>query len=571
MCPPNPPLCPPNPPPNPPEPEPRELGSELEPPNPELAVMGVPGIARNRPESRPSKEINMSARNTFFTWARGLVGLGVVALAWSSAQAQNLLAGAQVLVTTNSSETATDWAPEVPFAKEGLYDLRLRVTFDVKEKPAAPILTLKKPAHIVGWSLNSTELMGPPKDMFYPELEGIPASALKVGTNVLEARFPFRVHLREGKPHPATTGKMDLNLQPGDVSRFEIRTGPVLGAAGYDYFTVGCRTRMPATVTLHCDGRTWTSPPGVIHRLRATGLQEGKAYEYKLVAKLVGADVTAETKTWTVKTLSSKGPWTFVALGDARNNPKIWGRITAHVTKVKPDFVMHTGDIIGNGNDYEAWDREFAKPAEELLATIPCFYTFGNHENNVSMIYQIFGFPQDDRSSYTQVIGPVQIFGMNRFENWGRNSPNLVRMEKELAASTVPFIFAFTHNPAWSSGSHGNDKLGNEIHFPIFNEYGVTASIAGHDHCYERSEPGGTTMLIAGGAGAPLYDPLKAKDNPHSKIYRSEYSFIVFTTGGTKCEMKAYTYGGLKTPDEERKLEMIDTRTWEPRQIPAAQ
>lgn len=496
------------------------------------------------------------------------IAFGTCALLVSlpASQAQNLLAGAQARVTLSKAEAPDDWAPEVTFPKEGRYEVRLRVTFEVKEKPASPVLTLKKRPDVVGWSLNGTELIAPPKDMFYPELEGIPASALKVGTNVLEARFPMNVHLRDGKPNPATTGKFDLNLQPGDVSRFEIRSGPILGAAGHDYFTVGCRTRMPATVTLHCDGRTWTSRPGVIHRLRADGLKEGKEYEYKLVAQLVGGgEARAESKTWKVKTLSSKGPWTFVALGDARNNPKIWERISSHVLTVKPDFVMHTGDIIGNGNDYEAWDREFAKPGEAFLATVPTFYTFGNHENNVSMIYQIFGFPQDDRSSYTQVIGPVQIFGMNRFENWGKNSPNLVWMEKELAASKAPFIFAFTHYPAWSSGSHGNDKLGNEIHFPIFNKYGVTASIAGHDHCYERSEPGGTTMLIAGGAGAHLYDPLKAKDNPHSKIYRSEYSFIVFTTDGTKCTMKAYTYGGLKTPDEERKLEMIDTRTWEPR------
>jgi hypothetical protein len=29
--------------------------------------------------------------------------------------------------------------------------------------------------------------------------------------------------------------------------------------------------------------------------------------------------------------------------------------------------------------------------------------------------------------------------------------------------------------------------------------------------------------------------------------------------------MKAYTYGGVKTPDNERKLEMVDSRVWEPR------
>lgn len=482
-----------------------------------------------------------------------------------SVWAQNLLEKATLTVTSSKAGENESWVPAITFEKQGKQVLRLRSEFTVDALPGAALLTLKKPPYISEWMLNGKALMGPPKDMYFPEWEGIPSSSLKVGKNVLEASFSLNVNMDKGKLKPASTGGIKLELVPGDIKKFEIRTGPVLGAAGTDYFTVGCRTRMPATVTLHCDGRTWTSKPGVIHRLRADGLKEGKEYEYKLVASLVGAEATASSRSWKVKTLSSKGPWTFIALGDARNNPKIWGRISAEAMKFKPDFVMHTGDIIGNGNDYEAWDREYSKPAEEMLATVPFFYTFGNHENNVSMLYDFFGFPQDDRSSYTQVIGPLQLFALNRFENWGKGSANLVRLEKELAESKASFIFAFTHPPAWSSGSHGNDSLGKDIHFPIFEKYGVTALLAGHDHCYERSEPGKTTMLIAGGAGAHLYKSEHAKDNPHSKIYRSEYSFIVFQSDGAKCSMKAYAYGGLKTPDDERKIEEIDTREWEAR------
>ncbi len=377
-----------------------------------------------------------------------------------------------------------------------------------------------------------------------------------------KAVYAVNVELRDGKFSPSSSGAIQLNLRPDDVGEFEIRTGPILGAAGTDYFTVGCRARMPATVTLHCDGRTWTSPPGGIHLLRADGLLAGREYEYTLVADLVGGRASAASQPWKVKTLPAKGPVTFLALGDARNNPKIRGRIMSEAMKFEPAFVIHTGDIVGNGNDYEAWDSQFAKPAAEFLATVPCSYTFGNHENNVALLYQLFGFPEQGRGNYSQIVGPVQLFAMNRFENWGKGSEALVAMEKRLAASTSPFIFAFTHPPAWSSGSHGNDKLGQEVHFPIFDKYRATAMIAGHDHCYERSEPGGTTMLVAGGAGASLYNQEHLNDNPHSKIYRSEYNFLVFRADATTCEMKDYTYGGLKTPDNERKLEVVDTRVW---------
>lgn len=470
-----------------------------------------------------------------------------------------------MLVTADKAAQTKDWVAEVTFGKATRHDLRLRVEFELSAIPASPVLTLKKPPNISAWTLNGRDLIGPPKDMFYPELEGIPVSALKPGKNVLEAGFSVNVYLRDGKLSPATSGEMRLDLRPGDVGKFEIRTGPILGAAGTDYFTVGCRTRMPATVTLRCDGRSWTGKPGVIHMLRADGLQAGRSYDYQLVAELTGGGATASSKLWQVKTLPAKGPVTFVALGDARNNPKIWGRITREIMKFEPACVIHTGDIVGNGNDYDIWDREFATPAAKFLATIPCFYTFGNHENNVAMIYQLFGFPEPGRGNYQQVVGPVQLFAMNRFENWGRNSGNLVQMEKQLAASKSPFIFAFTHPPAWSSGSHGNDNLGKDVHFPIFDKYGVTASIAGHDHCYERSEPGGTTMLIAGGGGAQLYNQEKLKDNPYSKIFRSEYSFLVFKVNNKQCELNAWTFGGLQTPDNERKLELVDTRVWKAR------
>jgi len=489
---------------------------------------------------------------------RGSLAALFLSLALPACQAQNLLKDAHILVSTNAGAA---WAEEVAFAKEGRYPVQLRAEFVVNELPKAEVLSLRKPDLISEWKLNGRELIGPPKDMFYTLLEGIPVSGLKTGTNVLEAKCTVNVGLRDGKLSP-TVAKYALDLQPGDISKFEIRTGPVLGAVGSDYFTVGCRTRMPAVVTLECDGRKWTSEPGVIHRLRANGLKAGKTYGYKLVAQLAGGSAKAESKTWNVRIPRQDGPVTFVAVGDARNNPKVWSRIAQEILKVQPDFVLHTGDIVGNGNDYEAWDREFGSAAPDLLASIPCFYTFGNHENNVAMLYKLFGFPQDERSSYTETIGPVQVFAMNRFENWGKGSPNLARMEKELAASKAPFVFAFTHPPSWSSGSHGNDRMGIDVHFPLFDRYEVTAEVAGHDHCYERSEPGGTTMLIAGGAGAPLYRQEKLAKNPHSKIYRSEYGFLVFKADNQSCTLKAYTYGGLKTPDAERKLQEVDTRTW---------
>jgi hypothetical protein len=71
--------------------------------------------------------------------------------------------------------------------------------------------------------------------------------------------------------------------------------------------------------------------------------------------------------------MPANGPVNFVALGDGRYNPKIWGLITNQNLKFELDFAVHTGDIVGNGNDYDIWDRDYATPAQKIL-TPRCFY-----------------------------------------------------------------------------------------------------------------------------------------------------------------------------------------------------
>lgn len=487
-----------------------------------------------------------------------------VLLMLTTVHAENLLEGARIMVASGTGAADAVWVPVVKFDKPGNVKIRLKVEFEVKSTPSSQFLSLTKPEGFGVWSINGQPLMTPPVDMIFTQVDGIASSLIKTGTNTLEGCFLQKVDQRFGFISPRSTSGYKFELKPADIKDFEIRTGPILGAAGYDYFTVGCRTRMPAAVTLECDGRSWTSNPGLVHRFKADGLKEGVEYEYKLVARLEGGTATAESKLWKVRTLTSKGPLTFAALGDARSNPKIWGSIAAEVLRFKPQFILHTGDIVVNGNDYEIWDTQFASPAGEFLATIPCFYTFGNHENNVSMLDMLFGFPGGKRN-YSQVIGPVQVFAMDRSSNWGKGSTNLVTMEKELSESTAEFILAFTHPPAWSSGAHGNDILGKDVHFPILERYGVTALIAGHDHCYERLEPGNTTMLITGGGGATLYRQTNKSKNPHSKIFRSEFNFLIFNVDDKQCEMKAYAFGDDRTPDARRKVEEIDKRVWKPR------
>jgi hypothetical protein len=74
------------------------------------------------------------------------------------------------------------------------------------------------------------------------------------------------------------------------------------------------------------------------------------------------------------------------------------------------------------------------------------------------------------------------------------------------------------HKPLWSSAAnHGSDPVLQAQWGPIYDQYHVDLVINGHDHNYERSFPmfgnqvkptpaEGTVYLVAGSAGAELYD-----------------------------------------------------------------
>lgn len=123
-----------------------------------------------------------------------------------------------------------------------------------------------------------------------------------------------------------------IPLTAGDLA---FQTEPVLGDAGPDYFTVGCRTNMQAEVTLEVAGRRWPSPAGLVHRFQATGLQAGTVQSYTLTGNISGT--VKQIGPFHVSTLPLPGQtFRFVALGDSRTFPKQWAAVANAVAQKKP-------------------------------------------------------------------------------------------------------------------------------------------------------------------------------------------------------------------------------------------
>ncbi|MCK4625803.1 MAG: metallophosphoesterase [Phycisphaerae bacterium] len=514
------------------------------------------------------------------------VSASVCAQTTQPAEPKDLLVSAKWTYSLDGGKT---FSPTPPTIKaETTAEVLARTEFEVSDTAGFVVLELTHglTGGRVKFSLNGSEVKGPMKGMYYKTIPAIDAKLLKKGKNVLSVDIAIKnVSTRRRKAKDIQL-KIAMRLAALKAEHLRIQTGPILGAFGKDYFTVTCRTNMPANVKLIMDGvpkakimsHQQTSELGLRHRFRVKmpNLRPDEKWSYHISANR--GEQTIATKRWPVRFVPTNEALRFVAMGDSRTYPEKWAKVADVVLKVKPDLVVHSGDMVGWGKRDWEWDEQFFAPAKKLLATIPFYAVIGNHEANATLYNELFYTPSKDGKSrnWSQIVNDVHLIGIDGSEDFSAGSENGKWLEKTLAGSKAEFVFFFSHYPAWSSSAHGglDKKTGRprekavrqaqDVLVPLLTKYKATAYICGHDHCYERSElPGGLTHIISGGAGAPLRKKTEnaKKQNPHSKVFASVLHYCLIEINGDTCTMKAVTPNG----------KVIDKRTWKARKAPDAE
>jgi len=473
----------------------------------------------------------------------------------------NLLAGARVLLAAGESERFDERVS----LDRGYQELRVRMEFAAPPAAAEGAqFLLRSTRYFSGWKLNGRPIPQPLAEMKYNFAGPVRAGDLQNGTNVLEA--DFTMYLMESRSGPA--GEVAdlqvalLEVQPEDLA---VRMGPILGYAGEDFFTVTCRTDVPAEVTLKVGEKSWTSPAGYHHLLKATGLEPDTPCEYALEVRLdlLGGPKEIVCGPYRTRTLPRTGKLVFAALGDNREGVKVWHAISEHVRTSGAHFVVHTGDMVYQGRSEKFWQAHFYQPARDFCSSVPGYYVPGNHEDDTPAFTRLLATPSGQKN-WHQRIGPVLLIGLDSDQgDWTPGATDYAWLEGVLAGGAdAKFIFLACHYPAYSASKGGWDCV--RPVFELLEKHRATAMIAGDAHGYERSEPGrGTTMIVSAGAGAPLYWAIEPKMiNPHSAVFCSEYNYCLFSVEGDTCTMRAYGFGDQ---DELAEPRVIDTRTWKAR------
>ncbi|OGG46287.1 MAG: hypothetical protein A3F84_08060 [Candidatus Handelsmanbacteria bacterium RIFCSPLOWO2_12_FULL_64_10] len=293
-----------------------------------------------------------------------------------------------------------------------------------------------------------------------------------------------------------------------------------------------------------------------VHEVRLTGLEAETVYHYRARS---GGDVSAG---FTFRTAPRREtPFTFAVYGDDRTNPFIHAAVADGIKKFRPDLVLHTGDLVVRGREYDLWEREFFGPAGDLYARIPFFPCLGNHEGNADHYYRFFSLPSNGSARHAEAwysfdYGNAHFIFLDSTPSTGGFGPGSEQrawLEKDLqseAARGATWRFVIFHHPVYSSGNHESALPQRKAFVPLFERYGVDVAFSGHDHTYERSWPwrgdrrddrNGVVYVVTGGGGAPLYD---VKWSPWTAFARRVNHFTLVSVEGERLTIEAVDVDG---------------------------
>lgn len=322
--------------------------------------------------------------------------------------------------------------------------------------------------------------------------------------------------------------------------------------------------------------KVWKDPTGATFRCaRLEDLAPGTTYRYRVAA---GLDKYPDGRFTTPP--AGEETLRFAVYGDTRTDHDRHRLAVGILMRLAPDFVVHTGDFVDDGDHQDEW-HTFFDVVLALLAHIPMVPVIGNHDNRSGTFYDQY-FPMATRPDgaprryYTYDRAGVRFLILSTETEYHEGSDQhtwlVEQLEKASADPAVKHKIAAFHRPAFNSGHHSEDSAEVAAVFPaLFTQYGVELVLSGHAHNYERSSVDGVIYVTAGGGGAPnvwaLEDQrMNPDDNPHSDAYLAIIHACLVETSPDCLTVTAHDTAGL-VRDEVK----IGKCQWEPEGTPVVE
>jgi hypothetical protein len=252
--------------------------------------------------------------------------------------------------------------------------------------------------------------------------------------------------------------------------------------------------------------------PDTLHSIEITELLANTHYYYRVTCD---AD-SAIGDFWTAPTPSET--FGIIAYGDSRSNPMAHRRVVDRYMQYPHRLILNAGDLAYHGELWE-FDEYLFQPAAIALATSPFISCVGSHDADPWNTPPNFTFENycnlmtlpGNELYFSFDYGPIHMVILDSEVAWHYepSTPQTQWLTSDLASTHQPYRIVIFHMPPYTSGT-GNPSvtLIRQHWCPIFREHHVQLVLNGHQHFYQRCEPGdGIKYIITGGGGAGLYAP----------------------------------------------------------------
>ena len=281
---------------------------------------------------------------------------------------------------------------------------------------------------------------------------------------------------------------------------------------------------------------------GIVHEVVLTDLEPDEEYHYRVG----GEGGWSQDYTFRTLPVDPCAPLRLVFLGDGRSDgdegssPR-WPPILGEALEGQPHVVLHSGDIVHDGDVAPQWRHHL--DATGAQAGTPILYTLGNHdddnvEGDDAMYNQVFAHPRNsvsDTEDYWYItFGDVVVVSLSTQTFKGGTSPFQEQadwLDQVLTETNKKWKFIYFHHPLFTAsldigfadvGHPPNEAGQNPAFLPIIDKHHVDFVFYGHNHFYQRFKPmrggsdlekgevvggpeEGTYHVVTGGGGAFTY------------------------------------------------------------------
>lgn len=237
------------------------------------------------------------------------------------------------------------------------------------------------------------------------------------------------------------------------------------------------------------------------HMVEVSGLKPGEKYCFRVGDASRGwwSDVG------TFEMADNSDSFTFFHMSDTQSGtPKqyeTFAEVADTAFELYPDakFIMHTGDVVDSGKNFEQWNWLFNAASDTLLNTVMMPAT-GNHEEDMDNAtvenFLLTDYPQQDTTNgvyYSFDYNNAHFMVLNTNDLNSDNTLGTKQLEwlkADAAASDKTWKIVALHKAVYSNGSHYDDDdvtaLRKQLS-TLMPQLDIDVVLQGHDHVYLRT------------------------------------------------------------------------------------